>query len=82
MPMIDISAPAGVAAGLGAGRLWIVGTLVYQLVVVVRAEIARLRSSGERRLRSEPFEPLGGETFRMEAIWRSARDSRKGRRLG
>ena len=52
------------------------------LVDVLPAKLQGFAAQGERGSTSESFEPLGGETFRMEAIWRAAPDSRRGPRLG
>ena len=66
-----------------AGRLGVVGTRAHQPRTGEgrsrrNCKASDLQSAG---LTSEPFEPLGGETIRMEAIWLAAPDSRKGRRF-
>ena len=68
MPMIDIYAPAGIFPD------------VHRLATAAVRAIERVLTF--RGLTSDPLETLGGETFRMEAKWRAAPESRKGPRLG
>jgi hypothetical protein len=65
MSVIDIYAPAGIFPD------------VHRLASDAAAAVMAIEQA-ERGLTSEPFQPLGGEISRMEAIWRAAPDSRRG----